>query len=412
MSANIRVHTFDNGITLVGEQRPHMSSAAFAMLVGIGASTDPASQIGSASILSEMFNRGAGPWSSRELSAEFESLGAQRNHTAGIEVSVFSCAALGTNLAAILDRYATVLLSPTLDKTELENVRLLALHELHSLEDEPSSKVMVNLTGAFYPEPYGRPQMGTVEGVKSVTAESLRDYYNSCFKPNRCVIGVAGDFDFDEAVKVIGDRFGMWSGENPPPPLAPLPTKPSVHHIHRETAQQQIALAYPSAQIDDPDYYAARLGVGILSGGMAGRLFIEVREKRGLVYSVRASHSASKGRAAVFCYAGTTPDNGEETLSVIMEQLRGLPDDIKDEELARAKADIKSRLVMQSESSISRASQLVNDWWSLGRIRDIEEIKSKIDEVQQDDIRRVCERYPASAVTLSTIGPKSLEIPN
>ena len=412
MSSDIRVHTFDNDITLVGENRPHMSSAAFAMLVGIGAAIDPSDQIGAASILSEMFNRGAGSWNSRELSAEFESLGAQRNHTAGIEVSVFSCAGLGTNLSPILDRYSTVLLSPTLDSAELENVRQLALQELESLEDEPSSKVMVNLTKAFYPEPYGRPQMGTVEGVQAVSAKSLRDYYSNCFKPNRCVIGVAGNFDFDEAVQVIGNKFGAWNGTSEKPPLGALPTKPSVHHTHRDTAQLQIALAYPSAQIDDPDYYAARVGVGILSAGMAGRLFIEVREKRGLVYSVRASHSASKGRAAVFCYAGTTPDNGKETLSVVMEQLRGLPNGIEEEELLRAKADIKSRLVMQSESSISRASQLVNDWWSLGRIRDIEEIKAGIDAVQPADIQRVCERFPASAATLATIGPQSLEIPS
>lgn len=411
MRSPLRVHSFDNGITLVGEQREHMSSAAFAMLVPIGAATDEESEIGAASILSEMFNRGAGRWNSRELSAEFESLGAQRSHSAGIEVSVFSCAGLGSNLVPILGRYATVLLEPRLEAAELENVRLLALQELHALEDEPSSKVMVELGKAFYPEPYGRPQMGTPEGVQAISSESLRAYYERCFKPERSIIGIAGNFDFDAVVEVVGRSFGQWSGASEKPPLKPLPTVSKVHHIQRDTAQLQIALAFPSAQIDDPDYYAARLGVGVLSGGMAGRLFVEVREKRGLVYSVRASHNSAKGRAAVFCYAGTTPDNGEETLSVIMEQLRSVARGVEKDELERAKADIKSRLVMQSEPSASRAAQLVNDWWSLGRVRDIDEIKQGVDAVTTDDVARAAQRFPASAVTLATIGPQRLEIP-
>jgi predicted Zn-dependent peptidase len=144
---------------------------------------------------------------------------------------------------------------------------------------------------------------------------------------------------------------------------------------------------------------------------MAGRLFVEVREKRGLVYRVGSSHNASRGRAGVFASAGTTPENAEETLAVMLSEIRGLSSGASDDELQRAKADLKSRLIIQSESSSSRASTLINDWWNLKRVRTLEEIRQGIDAVTSADIEKYYQEVPVSPITLVTLGTKSLEVP-
>lgn len=407
----VRIHRLDNGITLLGEEMDDVASGAFSILVPLGAATDPEGFEGSAAVLSEMFHKGAGPFDSRQLSAEFENMGAQRSHSAGTEVSFFSGAVLGENLGAVLKLYSTVLLEPRLPEDELESVKQLALQEIRSLEDEPSNKVMVELAQRFYPYPWGRSQLGTLSGVQALTPQSLRDHYRQAFVADRALIAVAGKFDWEAVKDQVTQYFGGWKGSTPPVPQGELSAKSSVHHLQRDTSQLQIALAYPSVSVDHPDNYTAKVATGVLSGGMSGRLFIEVREKRGLVYRVSASYSAALGRAGIFVYAGTTPENSEETLSVIIEELRKLGAGVTEEELQRSKADLKSKIVMALESSSGRASAMVNDYWNLKRVRSVDEIKSGIDRVTDDDIRRHLAERPAAPITLVTLGSKSLELP-
>ncbi len=369
----IRSHKLDNGLTLVGQGLPGVASGAFSILVPVGASRDDEGFEGSATLLSEMFHKGAGPWNSKELSEEFEAIGAHRGHSAGIEASVFSGSLLGENLIKVLEMYKTVLLEPRFPEEELLSVKSVALQELYALEDEPSSKVMVELAKQFYPGVFGRSHYGTIEGVNAVTIDSLRDYYKRHFMPNNAVIGVAGKFDWNEIKDTVSNCFSNWQGGKDRLQPGPLGKENKNHHIEQDTSQLQIALAYPSVDYAHPDYYKARVAVGVLSGGMSGRLFIEVREKRGLVYRVSASHSGSIGRAAIICFAGTTPENGQETLDVMLAELKKLKDGVSEEELQRAKADLKSRVIIQGEFSNARASSICNDWWNLGRVRTLED---------------------------------------
>jgi predicted Zn-dependent peptidase len=388
----------------------HVSSAAFSILLPMGAANDPEGREGSANVLADLYNKGAGEWDSKQLSQECESIGLQRNHGAGIEVSVFSGVLLSENIIKALELYATVLLRPRFPGEELDSVTQLALQDLKALEDRPNSKVMSELGLRFYPEPFGRSLLGTKEGISSLEIDGLRKHYERNLLPAGTIISVAGKFDWKQVVACIERNFGALAGEFTKMPVGKLPGKNQSFHLEKDTSQLQIALAYPSVSIDHPQYYAARLAVGVLSGGMSGRLFIEVREKRGLVYSVSASHSASRDRAAIFATAGTTPENGEETLSVMIDELKGLENGVSDEELKRAKADIKSRLVMQSELSSVRCSALVNDWWNLGRLRQLEEIQLGIDSVTANDIVEYSKQNPVDGATLVTLGSKELEL--
>ncbi len=404
------IRHFPNGITLVGEEMPHAASAAFSMLLPLGAATDPVSEQGMASLLMEMLNKGAGSFDTQALSDAFEDLGVQRHHVAGIELSVISAAMLPENLEKTLALYSQVLLEPRFPAEELENVRQLALQELDALEDAPSSKVMVELGKNFYPDPFGRCQIGTVAGVNAVTADSLRKHFKTQFVADGVIIGVAGKFNWESVCRIIERDYSAWTGKKTPlkPPV--LGKESKNVHLTQKTSQLQIALAYPSTPVEHPDYYVGRVAVSVLSGGMAGRLFIEVREKRGLVYSVSASHSAAHSRGAVYAYAGTTPENGQSCLEVMIAELKKLGEGVSVEELKRAKADLKSRVVMQGEISSARALAIVNDWWNFGRLRPLEEIKESIEKVADADIRRHLIEFPVSPITLVTLGPTGLDL--
>ena len=405
------IHEFPNGVTLLGEEMPELASAALCTLIPVGSAIDPEGLEGATAVLMEMLQKGAGPWDSRGLSEQFEQIGVQRYSSAGVEVSICSASMVAEHLPRAIELFSTFLIEPRLPEAELESVRSLALQDIEALEDEPASKVMNELAKKFYPFPFGRSQLGTETGVNAITPQNLKSYYEQSMRRKRLLIGVSGRFDWEKIKQTVEKCFSRWKGESPQISVPPLGASGSVFDLQQETHQIQIAMAFPSVSFGHPDYYVARVANGVLSGGMAGRLFIEAREKRGLVYRVGASHSAARGRGAMFAFAGTTPENAEETLAVMMNELSGLAKGVTAEELARAKVDLKAAVIMQSELSAVRANALVNDWWNLGRLRELSEIREGIEAVKSEDIVRHSTEYPVRPVTLVTLGEKSLELP-
>ena len=173
-----------------------------------------------------------------------------------------------------------------------------------------------------------------------------------------------------------------------------------------------IGIAYDSVSYRDPDYFAAWAAVSVLSGGMSSRLFTEVREKRGLCYSVSASLSSLRDEARVLCYAGTTAERAQETLDVTLAELQRLGEGIEDEELSRCQARAKSSLIMQQESTLARASSVARDWYHLGRVMTLAEVREKIDALTVQNVLDYVHTHPAGQFTLLTIGPHPLETPS
>ena len=411
MSQKFLTHKFANGLSLIAEPMENVSSVAYSLLIPAGAAYDPQDRQGASNLLVDLSSKGAGGLDNRGLSEAYDNLGINRSQSSGVEVSVYSGALLSENLTDAIELLAKIVGKPALPAEELESVKSLALQELRALEDEPASKVMVELAKEFYPSPFGRSQLGTKEHIESITTEDLKSYHSDRFAPGEMILAIAGKFDFEEVKNTVEESFSHMSGSQSLLEKPTLSTESRAIHKEKDTAQMQIALAYPSVPYSHPDYYIARVGVGVLSGGMAGRLFIEVREKRGLVYRVSASHSGVEGRAAVFAYAGTTPENAKECLDVMCEQLRSLKNGVDDDELKRSKADLKARLVMQGEISSVRASALASDYWNLARPRTLEEIEQAIEKVTAADIVRHAEEHPLDSVCLVTMGSVALEIP-
>ena len=405
-------HEFPNGLVLLAESIPGVQSAAFTLLLPAGAAYESAEGAGAATMLSEWIMRGAGDRDSRALLGALDNLGVSHGESAQTLHSSLGAATLGRNLVPALEIFADVVLRPHLDDEEIEPIRALTLQGLRSLEDDPGSKVIYELRKRHFPDPWGRPAPGTTEGVSALAPDDLRRFFQANYRPNGAILTVAGAIDWPALRDAVGRLFGDW-GPRPAPAVQERPSGPRRDHILRETQQIQIALAYPSATVASPDYYRARAAAAILGGYSSARLFTEVREKRGLCYSVYASYESQLDRAAILCYAGTSTDRAQQTLDVTLAEIARLArDGVENEELETMRAGLKSSLIMQQESSMSRSGALASDWFYLGRVRSLDEISAALDALTTDSVNAYAAAQDFREMTILTLGPNALSLPN
>jgi len=401
-------HTFENGLTLLAENMPHVRSATVNIIVPAGCAYDPANMPGISSVLSEIILRGAGKNNSKELSLAMDGIGLDRSCSAGTNHIRLWGATLSRNLPKTIDLFADIILKPHLPKSDVESVKMLAAQEIMSIEDDPKQKVMLALRKNHFPSPLGNDRRGTLEGLKAITHDALSKFWKKNFRPSGTIISVAGNIEWEPLKAQVEKLFGKWKGSDVPA-LKLSPEKGGKSHISKDTQQVQIGIAYPSVTYGHKDFYAAIGAVNVLSGGMSSRLFTEVREKRGLCYSVWASYQNFKEVAAVICYAGTTTDMAQETLDVTLKQIANLTKGIKEEEVKRLKIGLKSSMLIQEESSSARAGSIAVDWYYLGRVRPLEEIQKAIDSITTKSILSHVKEYNPKEFTIVTLGNKQLK---
>ena len=277
-----------------------------------------------------------------------------------------------------LDIYADILRRPHLPEDDFEAVQSLALQDLQSLEDSPQDKIMVELRRRYYPTPFNKDKLGRAEDIEALSMDAIRGQYKRMFRPNGTILSIAGNIVWEKLKDDVERLFSDWP-KGTEVEVKPAPHKPVSGHIAKEINQTNIAIAYPSASIADGDFYAAKGAASVLSGGMSSRLFTEVREKRGLCYSVYAFHETYKDRGTMVVYAGSRSERAQETLDVTMNELRRLREGIDPEEVNRVRAGLKSSLIMQEESTSARAGAIASDWYYLGRVRSFDEVQAAID---------------------------------
>jgi predicted Zn-dependent peptidase len=403
-------HTFKNGLTLLAEKMPGMQSAAMTLLLPAGAASDPVDRSGSASVLSDLVLRGAGERDSRQLSEYMDKLGLQRSASVGIHHSRFGCAAVASKVIEALPTFADVVCRPHLPEEGFQAARDLALQGLAGIEDEPRQKLMIKLREWFLPSPFGRNTMGRVEDLEKLTRDLCKTDWSQRYHARDAILAIAGNVEFSQLKSEVEKHFGSWDGR-PTPAFQIMPPPGNAHHETQESEQTHIGIAYPSIPETDPDYYTVRLAMECLSGGMSGRLFTEIREKRGLCYSVSAGYSSLKGSGSVFAYAGTSNDRAQATLDCLVGEIHRLQDGVTAAELARAKTGLKASTIMQGESTGSRAGSIAHDFFMRGRIRTLEEIKTALDSVSLEMVNAYLKKHAPGPFTIVTVGPKPLRLP-
>jgi predicted Zn-dependent peptidase len=403
-------HTFPNGLVLVAEPMAWLQSAAFTFLVPAGCAHDPPDENGLCSFTCEMALRGAGERDSRQFVLELDNLGVERSESVSNVHTSFSGATVSENLSAALAIFADLVRRPHLPTEQIEAGRAVLLQELRAIEDEPSQKVMIEIRRRHYPEPWGRPAHGEQEALERIAIDDIRPFFKRRYLPNGTILGVAGRFEWESLKEVVGNLLSDWvPGETAR--IAEGAAGAKYEHLPYDSNQTQIGIAWDSIPYCHPDYFQAWAAVGVLSGGMSARLFTEVREKRGLCYSVYANYHTLLDRGAVFCYAGTSAERAQETLDVTHAELVRLGRGIEEHELGRLKARIKSALVMQQESSFARSSSIARDWYHLGYPRTLDEVSQRIDELSCKTINTYLAEHPPRDFTVLTLGPHELEVP-
>jgi predicted Zn-dependent peptidase len=397
-------------MVLVGEPTKSLESVAFTFLLPGGCSYDPANRFGLASLTCEMMLRGAGDRDSRAWISELENLGVERGESVGTTQASYGGATLRDNLPAALELFADLLRRPMMPKDQFEQGRSVCLQELRGVDDDPSHKLMIELRQRQYPDPWGRSSHGDEAGLRAIKLDDVRKFHATHYRPNGTILAVAGNFDWPKLCERVEKLFGDWKQASDAAPVA-ANGRHATSHIPFESTQSHVGIAYPTIPYKHPDYFQAWAAVGVLSSGSSSRLFTEVREKRGLCYTVNASLHTQRERAAVFCYAGTTAERAQETLDVTLGELNRLADGIEANELARLKARIKSSLIMQQESSSSRSGALAREWYHLGRARTLEEIGKLIDGLTRDSINDFLRANPPKDMLVVTLGPEPLEVP-
>ena len=266
-------------------------------------------------------------------------------------------------------------------------------------EDEPGQKVIIELRQRCYDAPWGRPTDGSLADTPHISFQDIRNLYERSLRPNGAIIGIAGNVDVDAVTEAVESAFSHWES-GPAVPIVRGDRGPQRDHITTDSNQTHIGLAYDAVPYRDDDYYAAWAAVSVLSGGSSSRLFTEVRERRGLCYSVYATLNSLLEEGRVLAYAGTTPSRAQETLDVTIQEIRKLGESIDEAELDRVKAGAKSALIMQQESTGSRAASMVRDWFHLRKTVPLDEVHRRIDRLTISDLLRYVREHPALDFTL------------
>jgi len=408
MPERLDKHILKNGVVVLGEPMEEARSVAFGFMLPAGVALLPEGCCGAGNVIADWIFRGAGDKNSRELSDALDGLGLHRAGAISSSHITIGAVLEAGNLANAIDLYADIILAPSLKEDQFELARQLAVDGVLALDDDPRQKVMLKLREQFYPAPLGRSTAGDIDELKVLTADKTRQIIKDNFNLSQTIFAVAGKYDFDAVCRQMESLFSRTKTDAQQSVVMVRDRAGKYTHIQNEGAQVHIGLMTETIKPTDEDYYNARVAVSVLSGGMSARLFTEVREKRGLCYAIGASYRALKEAAGIMCYAGTTPEKAQETLDVIMAEFSRLGEGISEEELKRAKVGLKSSLILQSESSSSRAGGIGGDYYILGRVRSLDEIKNKIEQTTVGSVLRFLRENKFKDFTVVTIGPKEI----
>lgn len=404
------IHALDNGIRVVLEPMPGAQSLVVAFCFAFGAKDDPSDRLGISRIAEDVSFKGTPERDARAIFDAFDGLGIRRSSSTSVERTSFIAQVLPDKIGHALELYAELFRSASFPDDEVEIAKTITLEELKRLEDNPIQQALYMAYKAGLGSPMGRTPMGEPETVAAIAPADVRRHWADACKPSNLLIGVAGGFRADSLIEAIRDVFGNWAGA-PSTRQKPHPISVANRNVHRSKPSEQAHICLLSRSVPKGHdlYYAGQLAIAILSGGGSSRLFTEVREKRGLAYSVSAFYQAYRGGGLMAVYAGTTADRAQETLDVCQSELVRIGKDVTADELARAKTVLKGHLFTLGDLPEGRAAGLIEGFFLEGRVRTIDEIAARLDAVALDQIPQYIETFPPTPGTVLALGPRPLD---
>lgn len=403
---SVETTRLDNGLLVATESMPHIESAAIGVWVGAGSRSERDGEHGISHLLEHMAFKGTKRRTARQIAEEIEAVGGELNAATSVENTYYYARVLGDDVALAADILGDILLESEFDPEELKREQHVIVQEIGAADDTPDDKVFDLFQGAAWPEqPIGKPILGTVETVRGFGAPALRAYLGTHYRAPQMVLSAAGALDHATVVALAEEKLaGLPTSGGPEDP--PARYFGGEKREERDLQETQIVLGFEGRRYGSDDYYAAQLLASVLGGGMSSRLFQEIRESRGLCYSIYAFHWGFTDTGLMGVHVATGEGDVPELVDVLTAELAKAAAAITDAEVDRSRAQMRAGLLMSRESAASRASQMARQILVYGRPLTMQEILSRIDAVAATDVRRVAEEIiRGTPPTLAAIGP-------
>ena len=403
-----RKTTLANGVRVITERMPHVRSASLGIWADVGSAAERSEQRGISHLVEHMLFKGTRRRSAREIAETMDGVGGNLNAFTDKETTCYYAKVIDHHVPLAVDVLTDMFLHSTFDERELAKEQQVVLEEIRMYDDAPDDVIFDLFTRTMWHGSHlGEPTIGYAETVAALTSDDLRAHMSAHYAPNAVVVAAAGNVDHDELVGLIARAFASFSGVAAlPVPERPL-AAPTTLVRTKDTEQAYVVLGARGLDATDERRYALSILDTILGGGMSSRLFQEVREKRGLAYSVYSFQQNYRGAGLVGVSAGTAPERVQECVDVIAGELeRFAATGPTDAEIALAKEHIKGSLTLSLESSSSRMMRLGRSEFVHGRQFAIEEIETRVDAVTYDDVAALgSELLVPGALGLFVLGP-------
>ena len=401
----VRVSHLANGLTVASDTMDTVETVSLGAWVGVGTRHEPAEINGVAHLLEHMAFKGTERRSARDIAEEIEAVGGHLNAYTSRESTAYYAKVLAEDAPLAVDIIADILQHPTFDEAELVRERAVVLQEIGQALDTPDDSIFDRFQETAYPgQAIGRPVLGTSEIVAAIDRATLQGYMNRHYGTDSMVLAAAGKIEHEHFLALVGEAFDslVRDGTGKPEPAS---YQGGDYREARELEQVHVLLGFESVSYLDKDYYTTSVLSTLFGGGMSSRLFQEVRERRGLVYSIYSFHSSYHDGGLFGIYAGTGEDEVEELIPVVCDELSKLSAQVAEEEVARARTQLKASLLMSLEHSGARCEQLAQQILFYGRPLAVDEIVGRIEAVDIAGVRRMADRLAAGRPTLASLGP-------
>lgn len=403
---SVQIHTLSNGFRIVTENMPGLKSASLGVWVGAGGRHERSEQNGIAHFLEHMAFKGTEKRNSLQIAEAIEDVGGYINAYTSREMTAYYVRVLEPDVPLAMDVISDIVLNSVFDPSEVEIERGVILSEIGQSLDTPDDVIFDWLQEVSYPDqPLGRTILGPEERVRSFTRDDLHAFVKEQYTPDQMVLSAAGSVDHDQLVKMAEAAFGGL------PRRVARVLQPAVYHggerrVIKDLEQAHFAMAFETASYRNDEIYTAQVFSLALGGGMSSRLFQEVREKRGLCYTIYAQAGAYVDTGSITIYAGTSGSDVAELSILCIDELRRAADDMSEAEVNRARVQMKAGMLMGLESPSSRCERLARMVMIWGRVPGLDEVVAKIDAVNTGGVVEYAARLCASGVpSLALYGP-------
>jgi len=403
----IRTETLPCGVRLATEAMPEVRSVSVGFWVGTGSRDESDERAGASHFLEHLLFKGTPSRSAAAIAEALDEVGGDCNAFTTKEYTTFYIRLLADDLPLGLDILSEIMWGPALRQEDVDAERTVILDEILMHADEPADLAAERWTAALFPgHPLGRDTLGTAASVEAVDAPEIRRFFEEHYRPANMVVSVAGDCDHGAVAGAIEQRFSGCPGGAPPTRRPPaLPADPLVV-VRRPTEQAHLVLGVRSVSRFDEDRWALALLNHALGGGLSSRLFQKVREQRGLAYSIWSERMTYDDTGSLCVMAGTAPRHVDEVLRIVTEELDVLADEgITERELAVAKGNLRADMLLSYEDSGARMSRLGSSLLLHGEVRTVDQLLSRIEQVDLPEVHRVAEHLVAAPRTLAVVGP-------